>query len=301
MRFLVGYADTPAGRDALALAVRLAHHHPVALDIVVVLNAESRATLVPVDHGYENHLRALAERWLADALGTVPDGIEAVPHLVYADAHSEGILQTARRLRSSMIVVGAARGGLLGRLSVGSVASALLHSARIPVALAPEGTRAQNTAAPISRLTAAVGTRAGSEQLLDAALVLARAGQTPLRLMSLVALDFPSDEQRPGPGERARSHAREVLDRAAAHLPDDLVVDAVIATGDRIEDAVRAADWDENELVLVGSSRLARSGQLFLGSTAARMLRELPVPMIVVPRDSVLTIDDSAPGKRNNT
>jgi nucleotide-binding universal stress UspA family protein len=36
--------------------------------------------------------------------------------------------------------------------------------------------------------------------------------------------------------------------------------------------------------VLVGSSRLATPKHLFLGSTAAKMLRELPVPMIVVPR-----------------
>jgi nucleotide-binding universal stress UspA family protein len=34
----------------------------------------------------------------------------------------------------------------------------------------------------------------------------------------------------------------------------------------------------------VGSSRLAQPRRLFLGSTAAKILRELPVPMVVVPR-----------------
>ena len=33
------------------------------------------------------------------------------------------------------------------------------------------------------------------------------------------------------------------------------------------------------------SSRLAQPRRLFLGSTAAKMLHELPVPMIVVPRE----------------
>ena len=37
-------------------------------------------------------------------------------------------------------------------------------------------------------------------------------------------------------------------------------------------------------LAVVGSSRLAEPRRLFLGSTAAKMLHELPVPMVVVPR-----------------
>ena len=37
-------------------------------------------------------------------------------------------------------------------------------------------------------------------------------------------------------------------------------------------------------MAIVGSSRLAQPRRLFLGSTAAKMLHELPVPMIVVPR-----------------
>ncbi len=36
---------------------------------------------------------------------------------------------------------------------------------------------------------------------------------------------------------------------------------------------------------MVGSSRLSAPKRLFLGSTAAKMLRVLDVPMVVVPRD----------------
>ena len=42
--------------------------------------------------------------------------------------------------------------------------------------------------------------------------------------------------------------------------------------------------WEPGELAVVGSSRLAQPRRLFLGSTAAKMLHELPVPMVVVPR-----------------
>ena len=42
--------------------------------------------------------------------------------------------------------------------------------------------------------------------------------------------------------------------------------------------------WQDGDLVMVGSSRLAQPRKLFLGSTAAKMLRVLPVPMVVVPK-----------------
>jgi nucleotide-binding universal stress UspA family protein len=75
-----------------------------------------------------------------------------------------------------------------------------------------------------------------------------------------------------------------VLLAARRDLPDYLDATAVAARGATIEEAVRALDWHDGEIVLVGSSRLATPHHLFLGSTAAKMLRELPVPMIVVPR-----------------
>jgi nucleotide-binding universal stress UspA family protein len=36
---------------------------------------------------------------------------------------------------------------------------------------------------------------------------------------------------------------------------------------------------------MVGSSRLAQPRRLFLGSTAAKMLRVLQVPMVVIPKE----------------
>ena len=38
---------------------------------------------------------------------------------------------------------------------------------------------------------------------------------------------------------------------------------------------------------MVGSSRLSAPRRLFLGSTAAKMLRVLEVPVVVVPRDQL--------------
>lgn len=292
MRYIVGYTDTPAGADALALGVRLARSMGASLDIVTVLHSEARPTLVPSDAGYERFLHETAEGWLKDAAAVVPRDVPTEGHIVYAESFARGLLDTSRDLEGSMIIVGAARGGLLGRATVGSVASALLHSAVVPVALAPEGSSSTVGLNSISRITCAIGTRPGADELLDAAVLTARAAHAPLRLISLVTLDMDDMSTPPAVAERAATHAEQVLAYAAEHLPGDVDVSVLTASGKRVEDAVNQVDWETEELVFVGSSRLAKPRHIFLGSTAAKMLRELPVPMVVVPRDSVLSIED---------
>ena len=56
-----------------------------------------------------------------------------------------------------------------------------------------------------------------------------------------------------------------------------------VATGRDVEAAMENVTWQDGELAVVGSSRLAVPGRLFLGGTASRMLRSIPVPMVVVP------------------
>ena len=58
-----------------------------------------------------------------------------------------------------------------------------------------------------------------------------------------------------------------------------------VAHGRTIEEAIDDLEWDEGEIMIVGSSRLAEKNKLFIGSTANKVLLALPVPMVVVPRD----------------
>jgi nucleotide-binding universal stress UspA family protein len=80
------------------------------------------------------------------------------------------------------------------------------------------------------------------------------------------------------------AHADQVLSQARATLSALNEAEAIVGAGDSIEDAVQHLSWEPGELAIVASSRLAQPRRLFLGSTAAKMLHELPVPMIVVPR-----------------
>lgn len=279
-RILVGYTATPAGEDALAAAAALAGSTGAQLDVVVVLPLNSRPTIVPNDPGYDALLRDTAEGWLADARSRIPRSVPSRERVVYGDSLAGGLLTAAEAGRAALIVVGAARGGLLGRFTVGSVAGSLLHASPVPVMLAPEGSRA--TAAPLARVTGMVGTREGADAVLATSARLSAGAHAPLRLVSLLALDLPGvDAAKERVGEH---HAAAVLQEARASLPEGVEATASVVPGDSIAHAVATLDWQPGEVVVVGSSRLAQHSRLFLGTTAATMLRELPVPMIVVPR-----------------
>lgn len=279
---VVGYTATPAGADAVALAGRLAAATGASVEIVMVLPAEGRNALTPPDASYDEYVRAQAREWLRDAAASLPEGLDHRAHVRTAESFGEGLLAAAREFRASHIVVGAADGGLRGRHRLGSVANELLHSSDIPVVLAPAGS--VDVTAPLDRVTAAIGTRPGADVLLEEAAALAAAARVPLRLVSLVTVDLPAGVQTSAIRVVGASHADTVLEAARAELPADVPVDVVVAEGDSIEDAVTRLAWQPGEVVFVGSSRLARPRFLFLGSTAAKMLHELPVPMIVVSR-----------------
>ena len=284
-RIVVGYTADDSGADALALGTRIARASEAILDVVMVLPSEAHNSTVPTDTGYERYLKGQSREWLAEASESLDDeDVSQSLHVRYAESFAEGLIAAAHEFGASLIVVGAARGGLLGRSRIGSVANELLHSSDVPVALAPVGSRDVPVAQGVTRVTAAIGTRPGADALLEASVRLARTTHAPLRLVSLVPIDLPAGLDEGLVELTGTVHADEVLHTARRELPAGIDATATAATGATIEEAVRGLDWHDGELVLVGSSRLAAPRHLFLGSTAAKMLRELPVPMIVVPR-----------------
>lgn len=280
--FVVGYTATDSGSDAAALAARLAAAAHGRVELVTVLLDEGRGAVVPPDASYDAYVREQANGWLESAASSIPAGVGTGTHVRYADSFAEGLQEVAGELGAAYIVVGASPGGIFGRYTLGAVANELLHSSSVPVVLAPAGAR--DVTAPLTRITAAVGTRPGADALVEDAVALATATGVPLRLVSLVTIDLPSGVDTGVIRLAGSTHADMVLSQAREGLPEGVVAEAFAAQGASIEDAVADLDWQDGEVVLVGSSRLAQPRRLFLGSTAAKMLRELPVPMIVVPR-----------------
>jgi nucleotide-binding universal stress UspA family protein len=290
MRYVVGYQPDDRGADAIALAVAIARAQGTGLEIVYVVPENAPYVAVNpqgkrISAGEQEVLTARRE-----ALKLVPSDIDAEFRLVDSDSFAEGLIETATAQSAALIVIGAASNGLFKRFSVGSVANALLHASPVPVALAPRGYQRKG---PLTRLTAFIGERQGAQTARDVALRAARRRGLPLRLVSLVALDT---HERSDSGEaihQAHLHANSVLAEAATNALDGTAT-VTVAHGRTIEEAIDSLDWDDGELVIIGSSRLAQRSRLFLGSTALKVLRALPVPMVVVPQEGVHGLD--APG-----
>lgn len=272
-RIAVAYLATPGGDDAVAVGEQIAHTLGAELDLCMVLPSDRSAlATIPADV-----LNKEAESWLATAAAGVPSDLTVSTHLSF-DESSAGIIAAAEAVGAEVLVVGGEGGGIAGSLSLGPVVKNLVHASPIPVAIAPRGARLQRNER-IREVTCAIGTRAGAGLLLDTALKFCRDTQTPLRLVSLVAVDNAANL------ELAQQHAQHALDQAKAFLPEGIPATSLVATGPTVEEAVNKLGWQDGDVIMVGSSRLAQPRRLFLGSTAARMLRVLRVPMIVVPKD----------------
>ena len=276
-RYVVAYTATDSGREAVNLATALARRQGGSLDLVMVLPESSpySGAYPRPESGYDSILSDQIREWLAEGLSLVPDDVTARAHVRPAESNAEGLIAAAEEFGAALIVIGAGRNSVFRRFSVGTVASGLLHASTVPVALAPRGYRRTE---PITRITVGVGNRAGADDVLNVALEAARRRGLELRLLSLVALDS-SD---PDAASRAETQLKELQAQADATLTGQ--VTAHVAHGRSIEDAIDALEWDEGEVMLIGSSRLAPHNRLFLGATASKVLRALPVPMVVVPR-----------------
>ena len=306
--YVVAYEATERGNEAIELGVALARLTAAELRVCLIL---PRTTAVPAKvpsstADFDSLLEEQGRHWLAQAAARVPADVTATTHLLWADSTSEGLIAAAKQFRSDRIVVGAARGGILNRFSIGSVANALLHAAPVPVALAPHGYHAPDA---LTRITCAIGTRPGWEALLDSLSALTHGLGVDLRFVTLVEVDAAHGRPahpKPHPPQAQHDHAGAAVAGAAAlhdsglhagsaaHLLAVLAyfrakstfrgtVTTEVATGSSVEAAVDALGWVSSEVVIVGSSRLARPSTIFLGITANRMLHGLPVPLIVVP------------------
>jgi nucleotide-binding universal stress UspA family protein len=287
MRLIVGYLATPSGDDGLALGIRLARTLEARIDLCIVLPGDRLLPDLVTVGGYEDILARQAQTWLDEAAATIPEDIEVDTHITFSESFAEGLIQQAAKLEADAIVVGAAHDGLMGRYAIGSVTQDLLYSAPVPLALAPRGTR-YSKIDRVREVTCALGQRKGADLLLETAVRASGAAGTPLRLVSLVALDpmygslrGDSDAVR----ERALAHANQTLESAKDALPKGFPVESTIVDGPTVEAAVNKLEWRDGDLIMVGSSRLGAPRRLFLGSTAAKMLRVLEVPMVVVPRE----------------
>lgn len=272
--YVVAYGGDERSKVALRLGADLARSLGAVLDIVLVVRSDAPfGAVYPPAPDFESLVERQARQWLDEARASVPSEVPVETHVRRHRSIAQGVLEAAADLDARLVVVGTASGGGPG-FTVGPVATQLLHASPVPVALVP---RRYTSRGLLERIYCAVGTRPGAQQVVRESVEAARRTGLDLHLVSLLELD-----EHHGAEEPARQRATELIVTAAQDVPGGRAA-VEIGQGRTMQQAVESIDWEPRSILLIGSSRLAPRRRTFLGTTAARILRHLPIPMVVVP------------------
>jgi nucleotide-binding universal stress UspA family protein len=295
MTLLVGLAPNERSGGALALGAVLAHSTGQDLVVTTVTpHGWDVPSLARVDAEYTASLAAQARDTLAAARERLGDDIEARFEQRSARSVPAGILDAVRATDADLVVLGSSTHGAMGRIALGSITNRLVHSAHVPVALAPRGYRPR-PGAVVRRLTYAYDGRPGIDPtVLEVAAFASRIGAT-LRLASFgvssegmvtAGVGVHAEEQILAVWRSDTAAAQELV---REHLTKDSAappVKTVIGTGVGWSAALESVDWGEGDILVLGSSGEGPLSRVFIGSRATKIITRTSVPVVVVPREA---------------
>jgi len=307
MTMLVGFAPHGRGRAVLHLAAMLARSSGDDLVVCAIVPAPWPPSPARVDAEYRAYLEQAANDALAKARARLPADIAATFEVHHARSAPAGLLELAERHDAGVIVTGSSPAGGAGHVSVGSTTSRLLHSSPIPVALAPHGFRCRADAR-VRRVTAAYGGSEEADDLVVAAAAVAGSVGAALRLASFAVRAHPPYTAGVGTDpeeeiiERWIDEIREAGSAALAQVADlpvaPAALEVVVGRGETWEEATEDVEWEDGDVLVVGSSSIGPIKRVFLGSRSSRIVRHSPVPVVVVPRAAAAEIPEEVVGDR---
>jgi nucleotide-binding universal stress UspA family protein len=293
MTLTVAYTPDERGKTALHLASMLARSLGDELVICSVIPAPWVPGMARIDAEYRQELDEIADHALKLARKSLPGDVSARFERHSARSAPTGLLEVAKQHEAYMIVVGTSSAGVFGHIGLGSVTNRLLHTSPVAIALAPRGFRSQ-PGAKVKRVTAAYDGSANAESLLLAAARVAALVGASLRIASFAVWSRPAYTTRLGTDSEDLVLQEWITDleksaHAALGQVEELAkaprqVETVVGQGDGWEEAIDDIGWDDDDVLVVGSSAVGPIAQVFLGSRGAKILRSSPVPVVVVPR-----------------
>ncbi len=301
MSILVGVNPGQRSASVLHLAAMLARSIGTDLIVAAVLPQSWSPLRHNADGEWRTYMSDSADIVL-DHAASVIVGVKATFVQHTARSAHRGLLELVEEHKPDLVVVGSSSAGAIGQIALGSTNDALLHASPVPVAIAPRGFRAADTAT-VTRITAAYGgTDAAADVVLGAAGVAQSIGAS-LRVASFavtrgsVTAGVGLEAEQDVADEWARTiedHVRSLLAEVTA-LPRVPELDgAVVGMGDTWAHALEDVEWDAGDVLVVGSSTLGPLARVFIGSHATKVVRNSPVPAIIVPRRAAEELVEAA-------
>ncbi len=294
MTILVGYSPHKDDVGVLELGAQLARSAGESLHAVTVV-PEGWATPVAgdTDRDFKDWAAEEGEASAAEALAhlaEIPD-VESSASWVSGRSVPQALLAVAASQQADLLVVGSGENGPRGVVTVTSKTDRLLHSSDVPIAIAPRGYHA-GSAMRVRRVTVGFRDDDATWTLLDRVAGICRDTQSVLRVATFAIRRraMVTSAMRGAEDlvfEQWRTQARAAQSEADEHLRSigfgDNDLELVVAEGRSFGGAMDGLEWDKGDVLVVGSSSTHPLAHVFLGSSAAKILRNSTVPVVVVP------------------
>jgi nucleotide-binding universal stress UspA family protein len=289
---VVGYLAGKGGLAPLHLAVEAARTLKTSLTVATIVPRPwTTPSPARIDAEYAQWAEQLAADSAREAHRYLGEAARELDLSYQKWAHrsvSGGLLEVIGSLDADLLVLGSSANGQLGQVVVGSTADRLLHSSPVPVAISPRGYRGSRNGA-LARITCAYPGTPESVHVVQRVAELAKRLDVPMRVITFAVRGrtmFP-----PEVGLHAEdtilaawaAHARELLAQLKTDgiITEDVVLQVV--TGNEWGEALDAAEWEDGELLALGTSPSGPITRVFLGSRGTKIVRHSPVPVLVLP------------------
>src|SRR5699024_11030472 len=268
--------------SALHLAGLLARSSGEPVRIVSIVPEQAKS-MIP--NGSELQFAAWSKergrRAIAEAEHAAAEICPDVSTTAVAVAHrsrAKGLIAEAERSAASMIVLGSGTEGTRGRIRVSATSDRLLHSAPVPVALAPRGFTAE-AGAQIERVTCSFRGDRGSEAVLAKTAEISQSVDARLRVATFGVAGRTVQPASLDAESRRREyvdHLRKLQSAAVDGVDEERRGEEAGGSGKDWKGALGAVDWHGAERRVIGSSAEGRRSRGLLGSGGAGLVRDSP-------------------------
>ena len=278
---IVGYEDTPQGRDALAMGVALSRATGEPLTLA---GAYGPAAVLSRDELDERsaEIGERLERVAESVRANLPSGVDVVA--VPGSSAAAALQALSEGLDARALVLGSCHRGPVGKVLMGSVAERLLNGAPCPVVVASRGI-AEGDEPRLRTICVGFDDRAEGWSALQRAAQLAGAAQARLKVVTALPplTGTPATPTMPAEVVAERDRRAEIeLARAVASVSERLEAEPRLVRG--YPQVVLADQAEDVDLLVTGSRGYGPFRRVLLGSVSTALMRSAPCPVMVVPR-----------------
>jgi nucleotide-binding universal stress UspA family protein len=288
---VVGYRAGKVGLSGLHLGLRIARTRGTSLTVATIVPKPwLTPSLARVDAEYELWADTLGSESAKEAarfLDRVADGIE-VTYLHSAHGSvSGGLLEVVHEVDADVLVLGSLPSGGGGQVLLGSTAVWLLHASPVPVAISPRKYRSHQ--GKLTRLTCAYSATPDTIDVVRRCFEFGQRSGVPVRVITFAVRGktmYPPEVGLEVEDQVLQAWASQVRDILEELKTDGIVSEDValqVVTGRSWKDALGKASWQEGEILALGTRPRGDIRRVFLGSRGTKIIRESPVPVLVLP------------------